>query len=122
MSNLIVPNLKSSIRASRSTDASRKRTYSRKWDLPRLLAIWPHEMDDAIASREAIVEKLRKALRAERQRGVGGHWTYDVSRHAQLVAAFRAETAELAARRSESIPAARSAGAGDRSRARGAGG
>jgi hypothetical protein len=34
---------------------------------------------------------LRRALRAERQRGIGGHWSYDLARHAQLLHAYRAE-------------------------------
>ena len=32
---------------------------------------------------------LRRALRAERNRGLTGHWTYDLSRHAQLLAIYR---------------------------------
>lgn len=70
--------------------------YSRSWDLPRLLAIWPDEVAESIGSRERLLDKLERALRAERQRGIAGHWTYDVARHSQLVAAYRAEKAELA--------------------------
>jgi hypothetical protein len=31
-------------------------------------------------------------LRVERQRGIAGHWTYDLARHARLLRAYRAET------------------------------
>ncbi|PPD27253.1 MAG: hypothetical protein CTY20_13140 [Hyphomicrobium sp.] len=37
--------------------------------------------------------RLRRALRAERQRGIAGHWTYDLSRHAQLRDALDCEEA-----------------------------
>jgi hypothetical protein len=69
-------------------------SYVRARDLPRLLPMWPGElaaMDRAQHAR--LLTKLRKALRAERQRGLGAHWTYDVARHAQLLRAYRAEAA-----------------------------
>lgn len=59
--------------------------------LPRLIAVWPSELD-AIADRKTNVRwlaKLRKALRAERQRGIAGHWTYDLARHVELLAVYR---------------------------------
>jgi hypothetical protein len=34
---------------------------------------------------------MRRALRIERQLGRGGHWAYDLARHAQLLRAYRAE-------------------------------
>jgi hypothetical protein len=37
---------------------------------------------------------MRRALRIERQRGIAGHWAYDLARHAQLLSAYRAETAD----------------------------
>jgi hypothetical protein len=43
------------------------------------------------ASQHALIARLRRALRAERQRGVAGHWTYNLSRHADLLRAYRAE-------------------------------
>src|SRR5512134_3483444 len=69
-------------------------------DLPRLLALWPHEIEDpSPAAHVRLVTKLRAALRAERQRGLSGHWTYDLARHRQLLAAYRAEHALLTAER-----------------------
>lgn len=67
--------------------------YDRARDLPKLLALWPWELPGPEAARDArIIAKLREALRAERRRGAAGHWTYDLVRHAQLLAAYRAET------------------------------
>jgi hypothetical protein len=72
--------------------------YNRSTDLVGLLPLWPEELADAsIAGRTKIVQMLQRALRAERQRGVGGHWAYDLSRHASLAAALRAERAALSA-------------------------
>jgi hypothetical protein len=72
--------------------------YNRAADLAGLLPLWPEELADAsIAGRTKLVQMLLRALRAERQRGVGGHWAYDLSRHASLVSALRAERAALSA-------------------------
>ncbi len=86
--------------------------YCRARDLPRLLALWPREIADTSPTGQAhMVVKLRQALRAERRRGAAGHWTYDVARHAQLLAAYRAERSEhekaLAAARRECASAQR---------------
>jgi hypothetical protein len=68
--------------------------YVRKRDLPRLLPLWPHELAATTdADRAVLLARLRRALRAERQRGLAGHWTYDLARHAQLLRAYRAEEA-----------------------------
>jgi len=70
--------------------------YDRLNDLPGLIPLWPHEL--VTASRKAhlgLIAKLRRALRAERQRGLAGHWTYNMMRHANLLAAYRAEQASL---------------------------
>ena len=70
--------------------------FKRASELPKLLPLWPCEIADTSQSgRLRVVAKLRGALRAERQRGLAGHWTYDLARHRQLLAAFRAETAAL---------------------------
>jgi hypothetical protein len=62
----------------------------------RLLPLWPHEVaDQSPSGRRRIVALLRRALRAERRRGLAGHWTYDLSRHAQLLALYRAECENL---------------------------
>lgn len=66
-------------------------------ELAYLLPVWPHERDDTTrAGAMRLVAKLRSALRAERQRGLRGHWAYDLARHAALLAAYRAERDKLA--------------------------
>jgi len=70
---------------------------TRARDLLRLLPLWPHEIaDHSPAGHRRILLLLRRALRAERQRGLAGHWTYDLSRHAQLLTLYRAECAAAA--------------------------
>lgn len=76
--------------------SSRKllRSYDRRIELPRILPLWPHELaDESLEGRRNIVCKLRRALRAERRRGIAGHWTYDLSRHAELLRIYRLELA-----------------------------
>jgi hypothetical protein len=64
----------------------------RETELMRLLPLWPHEVaDQSPSGRRRNLALLRRALRAERKRGLAGHWTYDLSRHAQLLALYRAE-------------------------------
>ncbi len=66
--------------------------------LVRLLPLWPHEIaDQSVAARTRLVAHLRRALRSERQRGVAGHWTYSVSRHAALSRLYHSELAGLRA-------------------------
>jgi hypothetical protein len=80
----------------RSAIPDAQRTYDRDRDLPRLASLWPAEIADASpAGRLALLARLRRALRRERQLGRAGHWTYDVTRHAQLLAAYRAEAAAV---------------------------
>lgn len=68
--------------------------YERKRDLPKLLPLWDWELAAVSAAEHArLLARLRRALRAERQRGLSGHWTYDLARHAQLLRAYRAEVA-----------------------------
>jgi hypothetical protein len=70
--------------------------YDRRTELPRVLPLWPHELDDDTPEgRRRILAKLRRALRAERRRGVAGHWTYDLARHAALVRVYRLELASI---------------------------
>jgi hypothetical protein len=49
------------------------------------------------AARESLLRRLRSALRAERRRGICGHWTYDLARHVELLRIYREELAALAA-------------------------
>jgi hypothetical protein len=73
--------------------------FDRRLALGRLLALWPHELDDeSLAARLRILGRLRKALRAERRRGLAGHWTYDLSRHIELLRLYRTELAILSSR------------------------
>ena len=67
--------------------------YQRARDLPRLLPLWPHEIETAsIGEHARLLARMRRALRLERQRGIAGHWAYDLARHARLLCAYRAET------------------------------
>jgi hypothetical protein len=65
-----------------------------------VLALWPHELEDvSTAGRQNLLIKLRRALRAERRRGIAGHWTYDLARHCELLHLYRQELAMLKASR-----------------------
>lgn len=91
-------------RAARKPGVGRPLGYHRAWDLPRILAVWPQELADlTLAGRERMLTRLKQALRAERQRGIAGHWTYDVSRHAQLITAFKSEAREVAEQRKPGV-------------------
>ena len=68
--------------------------YDRARDLPRLLLMWPEEIaDDTHEGRIRVIKKLRRVLRQERQRGIAGHWTYNLARHMALTRAYRHEVA-----------------------------
>lgn len=74
--------------------------YVRSRDLPRLLPLWPNEIATQDHSDHlSLLAKLRRALRSERLRGLGGHWAYDLARHAHLLRAYRAEMAAYLAAR-----------------------
>jgi hypothetical protein len=86
-------------RASLSADSMRekRRPYDRRAAIPKVLAVWPHELaDDTWAGRVTILAKLRRALRHERSRGIAGHWCYDLARHAELLRVYREELAAVA--------------------------
>jgi hypothetical protein len=68
----------------------------RRTTIAKVLAVWPHEIEDeTLAGRERLLTRLRSALRAERRRGVSGHWTYDLARHVELLRIYRAELAAI---------------------------
>ena len=70
--------------------------YSRERDLVRLVPFWPHELrTQTPAEHLALIAKIRRALRRERQRGTRADWTYDLARHTQLLGAYRAEIREF---------------------------
>ena len=78
--------------------------YDRSRDLPPLLALWPWEIEDMTPDgRQRLVARLRRALRLERQRAIAGHWTYDLARHARLLAAYRSEVAILVASQGSAV-------------------
>lgn len=61
-------------------------------DLPGLLHLFPAEIERLDnKSSKTILERLRKALRAEKRRGQQGHWRYSLSRHIGLAQAVKAE-------------------------------
>lgn len=77
-----------------SSGAQAYRCYRRERDLPGLLSLWPSELKTPSgADHMRLLARLRSALRVERQRGLSGHWAYDIARHAQLLRAYRCETA-----------------------------
>lgn len=83
-------------------------SYVRARDLPKLLPLWPCEIDVRTAADHArLLARLRKALRVERQRGLRGHWTYDLARHAQLLRAYRAEVCAHLRAKSQSVESSR---------------
>lgn len=63
--------------------------YDRRRHAERLLGA-----DDA-TPRQTAIARLRRALRAERQRGRAGHWAYDLNRHIGLLQALKSELARL---------------------------
>jgi hypothetical protein len=73
---------------------SPQRAYDRRTELPRVLPLWPYELDDeSPEGRLRILARLRRALRAERRRGLAGHWAYDLGRHVALLRVYRLELA-----------------------------
>lgn len=81
------------------------RPYDRLSQLPRLIGLWPSEMQDySAAGTVKILALLRKALRSERSRGRSGHWTYDLNRHVALAESLKAERAHL--RQLDAVPVA----------------
>ena len=74
-----------------STEARKRRRR-----LASLVPLWPLDLDDTSRQgRMKLIAQLERALRAERRRGLAGHWTYDLARHMQLLEAYRAEMQAL---------------------------
>jgi len=81
-------------------DVSDAELARRRAEIAKLLPLWPRELADmSPAGRVHVIAVLERALRAERRRGLAGHWTYNLARHMQLLQAYRAETAAARARR-----------------------
>jgi hypothetical protein len=88
---------RSRIRAIRPAQRQRD---DRRTAIAKVLALWPQELaDESVDGRERIMAKLRQALRAERRRGLCGHWTYDLARHVELLRIYREELAAAAGRK-----------------------
>jgi hypothetical protein len=82
-----------------TASAGKAGRYQRARDLPRLLPLMAHELETATLTQHlALLGLIRRGLRRERQRGVSGHWAYNLTRHAGLLAAYRAERALVAER------------------------
>jgi Family of unknown function (DUF6477) len=97
-----VPTVHEDSSSNASASAAR---YVRARDLPKLLPLWPHEIETLSGADHArLLAKLRRSLRSERQRGLSGHWTYDLARHVQLLRAYRAETASYLRARCADAP------------------
>jgi hypothetical protein len=87
-------------RVSPEPPAAPRRPYDRRTELPRILPLWPHELEDeSPQGRQRVLVKLQRALRAERRRGLAGHWTYDLARHVELLRVYRLEMAASGAER-----------------------
>ncbi len=96
--------------ALRAVTAASVEDYVRQRHLPRILPVGPDEVaDESIAGRRRILARLAKALRAERNRGRAGHWTYDLNRHIALRQAYLAERRWLDGQR-PGAPESRTAG------------
>ena len=66
--------------------------YDRIRHLPGLIGIGPDVLSGSEAiPKKAILARLNRALRAERQRAKSGHWAYDLNRHIALRQALIAE-------------------------------
>lgn len=73
--------------------------YDRARDLPRLIRCDPFsDLAEVLNSSETVMARLRRALRAERNKARSGHWTYDLNRHIALRQAYVAEAERLAGR------------------------
>ena len=64
------------------------RPYNRAYDLPRILPIEASLMSAPAAD---VAKLIRRALEAEKLRGITGHWSYNLPRHAALIRAYAAE-------------------------------
>lgn len=74
--------------------------YNRQRDLPKLIAVWPRELEDmSLGGTEAIIAHIKKVLNAVRVSAIADHWSYDLGRHVGLMCALRAEERRLTALR-----------------------
>jgi hypothetical protein len=86
--------LESGIKAEQVERLGPLQPYDRSKVLPRLLPVTRRELTDNNPETLACLRrKIASALRRERALGRAGHWTYDLTRHAALLQAQRAEAA-----------------------------
>jgi hypothetical protein len=70
--------------------------YDRNRHLPRIIPAGSEVFgENTEAGRRNILARIARALRAERNRGRAGHWTYDLNRHIALAQAYAAERRRL---------------------------
>lgn len=82
------------IRAHACVPQRRHRAYERTRDLPALLPVWPDEIANMTPEKHhRLIQRIRRALREERRRGLAGAWSYDLARHAGLYRALQEEIA-----------------------------
>lgn len=79
-----------------------RREHSLDWIAREFHYLSGSEMAESLrrgtaAERERVLAKLEAHARAERRRGLAGHWTYDLARHNELVRIIGQERALLAA-------------------------
>lgn len=71
-----------------------REAYDRRRVLPQLIAFDIRDLDRGGAALALVIRaRLERALRAERQRGRSGHWSYDLARHIGLAQALACEEA-----------------------------
>lgn len=74
----------------------------RKWELERMLPLWPWQVDDtSIAGVAAMVKTLSHAARREGSRIRSGHWAGETARHANILHRLSIERALLKQLRKE---------------------
>jgi hypothetical protein len=89
--------MRSRVPADRPTEEiASAQAQARRKRLASLVPLWPRDLDDTSRrGRMKLIAQLERALRAERRRGLAGHWTYDLARHMQLLEAYRVEVQAL---------------------------
>ena len=68
----------------RMLPGSQRRPLDRR-ALARHLNLWENELDALIDNhRHRLITRIARLLSKERQRGIDGHWAYDLARHRLL--------------------------------------
>lgn len=88
---------KGSIRAMRLLIDKGARRYDAERHLERLLVAESALSGKPNIDRAAVIARIKRALRSQRQLGRAGHWSYDLNRHFGLLQALKAEQARTRA-------------------------